>query len=149
MQRCALLVSKEPKSWLTSAPGRRYDPPLGRPGTLTSQEEAGRLSLHRKLGPKQEFFDTVHGYGWVLLTFGDGSCDGNLTGESREWFLNTLGGRCVSVSRDEDVDGEYANWFDNSLGKDQVALVRPDFYVFGHSPVEYVNDLVDQLQSKM
>ena len=134
---------------LTSAPGRRYDPPLGRPGTLTLQEEAGRLSLHRKLGPKQEFFDTIHGYGWVLLTFGGEPCDGFLTGDAREWFLNRLGGKCLNVSPTEDADGEYAEWFANSLGKDNAVLVRPDFYVFGHSPVQSVNGLVDELQSKM
>lgn len=133
---------------LTAAPGRRYDPPLGRPGTLTAQDEAGRLGLHRRLGPEQHFFDKVHGYGWVLLTFGDTSCDASLSGRSRDWFLDTLGGKCVSVSASEDTGGEYADWFAGSLGNG-VVLVRPDFYVFGHRPVESVNGLVDELRSKM
>jgi hypothetical protein len=123
-------------------PGRRFDPPLGRPGTLTAQPEAGKLSLHRRLatgGPKP-WFDAVHGYGWMLVTM---EKTPDLTGDAAAFF-KTLGGKGVSISADED-DGEYAEWF-ASIGND-VVLVRPDFYVFGHGPD--ANKLVDELRGMM
>lgn len=137
---------------LTSAPAPSFDPPLGRPGTLTDQNEAGHLSLQRRVkahGGRIDLFDKVHGYGWRLVNFGDSSVGDTLSEESKSFFVDRLGGQCVSVSADEDVSGEYRDWFADDLGADNVVLVRPDFYVFGHAPSSEVDSLVDQLREMM
>lgn len=138
----------------SSAPGPSFDPPLGRPGILTCQEEAGHLSLQRSLqdsknGGQRRLFDHVHGYGWILLTYGDSSVEDCLSEEARALFVEALKGKCVAVTPEEDYHGEYKEWFSNSLGLDNAVLIRPDFYIFGHAPVQKVNGLVEQLRDMM
>ncbi len=87
----------------------------------------------------------MHGYGWFLLS---PSRTPVLSAESTAFFVDTLGGKIVSVSLEEDVEGGYAAWFDG-LGSDQVVLVRPDFYVFGHAAMPEVDALVGELQAKL
>lgn len=58
----------------------------------------------------------------------------------------------MNISPSEDVDGEdggYAEWFKNYMNLDDVVLIRPDFYVFGHCRVAQANTLVQQLQAKI
>ena len=135
------------------APGRVYNPPLGRPGLLTSQLEAGHLALHRRLkihpGTEGTLFDEVYGYGWCLLNIGNRSVQSRLSKESQQFFVDTLRGQCVNVSAEEDSDGEYHNWFAKHMGLDHVVLIRPDFYVFGHAPMDDVEELVDDLRQKL
>lgn len=69
--------------------------------------------------------------------------------DTRKFFLDSLGGKCVNITPQEDVTGEYTQWFENELGKDHAVLIRPDFYNFGHVEVSNINLLVRDLQSKM
>lgn len=127
-------------------PGRSYDPPLGRPGILTDQPESGHLGLQRKLklpNGDKVLFDGVHGYGWRLISLGDTPV---VLGEEAAEVFASLGGKCVSISDDEDYEGEYREWFTTAMAVGDAVLVRPDFYVFGHAPV--VGDEVDQLVQK-
>lgn len=136
---------------LTSAPASVHQPSLGRPGLLTEQPEAGKLSLQRPLkhGERLMLFDQVHGCGWRLLSLGHTSVEAGLSADSRSFFTGVLGGRCISVSPEEDVCGEYTRWFADDMGADHVVLIRPDFYVFGHAPVAGVNGLVQLLKAKV
>lgn len=136
------------------APPQLYNPPLGKPGILTDQKEAGELSLQRPLKvllgvEDQPLFDAVHGYGWVLLNLGDTSVDSKLSRESRQFFTDVLGGKCISISSSQDYHGEYHAWFGNRMGLDHVVLIRPDFYVFGHVTTDKVDELVQELRTKM
>ncbi|BEI84608.1 hypothetical protein CcaverHIS002_0500090 [Cutaneotrichosporon cavernicola] len=140
--------SKESHDALRAAPPPpQFDPPLGRPGILTAQDQAGHLSLQRNLATAacEALFHDVHGHGWFLLSFGS---QVEISEASSEFFVDVLGGKCVTVSPQEDVKGEYAAWFDR-LGKDQVVLIRPDFYVFGHTALVDVDTLVGELRTKM
>lgn len=136
---------------LTSAPPNVHEPCLGRPGIMTAQPEAGKLSLQRPLRCDDSWalFDEVHGCGWQLLNLGPVSTEHLLSGEARAFFCGDLGGQCISVTSEEDVSGEYSQWFADSMGLDQVVLIRPDFYVFGHASASDVNALVQQLKTKM
>lgn len=135
----------------SAAPPGFYDPPLGRPGILTAQPEAGHLSLQRELktGDGQHLFDEVHGYGWMLLNLGDTSAMSQMSDVSCRFFGDVLGGKCVSISPSEDTEGEYHDWFDTHMGLDHVVLIRPDFYVFGHAAVTEVDGLVEDLRRKL
>ncbi len=136
-----------------AAPGAGYDPPLGQPGILTSQPEAGHLSFQRRLRVRdqteQPLFDDVHGYGWFLLAYGNKSVESQLLDEDREFFLDGLKGQCVNISAEEDVSGEYRDWFADHMELDSVVLIRPDFYIFGHAPSAEVNGLVQDLRKKL
>lgn len=92
-------------------------------------------------------FDHVHGHGWKLLSLEP--IEHLLSQTSRDFFGRLLGGKCVRISTAEDVSGEYSQWFSNDMGPDHVALIRPDFYVFGHAPAPEVNDLVLALRAKL
>ncbi|KAK9896748.1 FAD/NAD(P)-binding domain-containing protein [Cystobasidium minutum MCA 4210] len=132
-------------------PPKGFDPPLGKPGTLTDQPESGRLSLHRQIrvqGGAPTFCDQVHGYGWRLVTMEPMPLESLLTEESRHFFLERLGGKCVNIAPEEDITGEYGRWFEEDLGQSHVVLIRPDFYNFGHAHVQDVNQLVAELRSK-
>ncbi|BEJ16608.1 hypothetical protein CspHIS471_0600090 [Cutaneotrichosporon sp. HIS471] len=142
------IKSKESHAALRAAPQPpQFDPPLGRPGILTAQDEAGHLSLQRHLNTatREALFHDVHGHGWFLLSFGS---QVEISEASRGFFVDVLGGKCVTVSPHEDAKGEYAAWFER-LGKDQVVLIRPDFYVFGHAALVDVDTLVGELRTKM
>lgn len=118
---------------------------------MTDQQEAGCLSLHRPLrhGDATAWFDQIHGYGWRLVTMSPVPLENLLEADAREFFVDNLAGKCVNIRPDEDVSGEYEQWFQRDLGQDHVVLIRPDFYIFGHTEVADVNMLVRQLQSKM
>lgn len=151
-KRQIVFLSKPLADQQSAAPPKGFDPPLGKPGTLMNQKEAGRLSLHRPLRTvdgHSAFFDDVHGYGWRLVTMSQSRLEDLLTEESRDFFLRRLGGKCVNITPAEDITGEYQQWFCEDLGRDDVVLVRPDFYNFGHASVEEVNDLVQSLHAKL
>lgn len=137
---------------LHPAPPKGFDPPLGKPGTLTDQTESGRLSLHRPLavdGNSPRFYDQIYGYGWRLVTMDPAPLETLLTEESRQFFLQHLSGRCINITPQEDITGEYARWFNEDLGDGHVVLIRPDFYNFGHAPATEVNQLVADLRAKL
>ena len=94
-------------------------------------------------------FDSVHGYGWRLISYGPDSVEARLSQNSTELFMRTLGGRCVHITPEQDEEGEYRDWFENQLGSDHVVLVRPDFYIFGHAPAGEVDGLVNELRVKL
>jgi len=75
--------------------------------------------------------------------------DSQLSGDSRDFFMTALGGKCVNITRVEDVEGEYRVWFPIDTRLDGVVLVRPDFYIFGRASVGQVNGLVHDLRVKM
>jgi len=135
------------------APSGGYDPPLGQPGTLTSQTEAGHLSLQRRLTicgqAYKPLFDEVHGYGWRLLTLDDSTIEESISPDSRDFFFRALGGKCISIMDEQDSEGEYREWFKGHMGLDHVILIRPDFYVFGHAPKGDVEGLVRELRTKL
>lgn len=134
---------------------RVYDPPLGQPGVLTTQPEAGYLSLQRPLKISSDpaaaarLFDSVHGYGWQILNLGAKSAESLLSEEARAFFIDQLNGKCVCISHDEDNEGEYKEWLAQHMAIDHFVLVRPDFYVFGHASAEDINKLVGELQAKI
>jgi hypothetical protein len=134
------------------APPKGFDPPLGKPGLLTDQEESGRLSLHRQLKIGEDdssWYDQIYGYGWRLVTMSPVPLESLLNDEARHLFIDRLSGKCINIKPEEDITGEYSEWFEKDLGQDHVVLIRPDFYNFGHAHVSEVNTLVGQLRSKM
>ncbi|KAM0791526.1 hypothetical protein ACM66B_005976 [Microbotryomycetes sp. NB124-2] len=134
-----------------SAPPDGIDPPLG-PGILTEQKHAGQLSLQRMVKVDDSapvLFDQAYGSGWVLLNLGDKSVEADLAPAQRAFFVENLGGKCIALSKAADYAGEYQRWFEESMTADSVVLVRPDFYVFGSTPVEKVSELVSRLQEMM
>ena len=153
---CANIVSDlcAYKGSLTLAPGKTYDPPLGKPGILTNQGEAGRLSLQRTVrvpGAAGGYaaFDDIHGYGWRLVVLGAQPEALRLSVENYRFFSSALAGKVVYISEEDDITGGYREWFEGHMGHDCTVLVRPDFYVFGHSPCSGVDDLVNDLRSKL
>jgi len=62
-------------------------------------------------------------------------------------FWESLGGISVQIGPDgpvRDLDGSYARWF-GAAGVD-VVLQRPDFYLFGSSPIEGTGELLSRLR---
>lgn len=160
MQSSVLIVSKQETSVFLLAisddekvaPPKGFDPPIGRPGILTDQPCAGRLSLQRKLRRQEDgqeaWFDHAHGYGWRLLVFDHALPEQFLDAKARSFFVDKLGGRVASITKEEDYTGDYSAWFD-SIGKDTAILVRPDFYVYGYAAFDQMSELVLSLQTKL
>lgn len=108
------------------------EPPLGPGVALASDVHAGELcplGLVEHQGRRGRLDDVVGG-GWLLLGAA-GDPGGYLEDDAaRRW--KALGGRSVQVAPGaaiDDLEGCYARWFE-ALGAG-VALVRPDFHVFG------------------
>jgi 2-polyprenyl-6-methoxyphenol hydroxylase-like FAD-dependent oxidoreductase len=115
-----------------SAPVSARLPALG-PGCLApTSPAAGALFVQDlvRRGAASGRFDDVVGRGFSLVsTVGDPARE--LDAESARWF-DSLGGITVHVGDRapiEDLRGEYARWFAEHGAA--VALVRPDFAVFG------------------
>lgn len=107
-------------------------PPLG-PGCLAEGAlAAGQLFVQDVVQQRLVTgrFDDVVGRGFVLAsTAGDPAAA--LAPELAAWF-NSLGGITAHVAKDapvSDVNGGYARWFEKHGAA--IALVRPDFAVFG------------------
>lgn len=93
-------------------------------------------------------FDDVVGSGWVLL---GPSADplGHLDADLAAWFAS-IGGVGAHVGGGGpivDIDGTYAEWFARA-GVD-VALQRPDFYLFGTAGARDTNALVRELRRQL
>jgi flavoprotein hydroxylase len=98
----------------------------------TTDGTAGRLGLQAKVAWRAQRgrFDDIVGRGWALLSPG-GDPLGGVPAELADWF-RSIGGLSAAVAPGaevDDVDGRYQGWF-AELGA-AVALVRPDFYLFG------------------
>ncbi|KAM0755124.1 FAD/NAD(P)-binding domain-containing protein [Meredithblackwellia eburnea MCA 4105] len=134
-------------------PPDAFDPPLGKPGILTSQDEAGCLSLQRPIWRAKEkdsiLFDKLFGSGWVIISLAQENVEDNLEPDLLDYFTGELQGKIIRLTREQDRDGLYHEWFAGKMAGSNVVLVRPDFYVFGHSRVEDVSGLVAQLKSKL
>lgn len=108
---------------------------------------AGRLFVQGVVshGERRGRFDDVVGSGWVLLS-PRGDPLARLDAELAAWFA-AIGGIGVHVGGGgpvTDVDGTYAEWFDRAGV--EVALQRPDFYLFGTAAtVGEVDNLVRDL----
>lgn len=103
-------------------------PSLG-PGTHLPEQHGGTLARGATVGHNGgvDHCDNYTGSGFLLLSR-SGEMPG---GESAKVFSN-LGGTLAHIGERGDYadhTGSYGRWFD-SLGAD-VALVRPDFYLFG------------------
>jgi predicted short-subunit dehydrogenase-like oxidoreductase (DUF2520 family) len=132
-----------------AAPANGYDPPLGRPGILTSQAASGRLSLQRLIASesnsKAALFDEVFGHGWILLSMQPDFSQASLDAEAHDFFINRLAGKCISITARQDLTGEYSSWFAEEMQVGHVVLIRPDFYVFGHCSSTEASSLVKEL----
>lgn len=135
------------------APKNGYDPPLGKSCLLSGQEASGKLSYHRKLRSNKQqeavYFDSRYGYGWRLIHIGDEDIRDNMDAESHDFFCSQLQGKIVEISREEDYEKEYRAWFRSEMHEDDVVLVRPDFYVFGHAPARKASELVKLLKEAL
>ena len=139
---------------LAAAPENGYDPPLGQPGILTTQSEAGRLSLQRTIRVKKGLeaaglFDEVFGYGWILLTISEDPLEAQLDPVSHRFFCEDLKGKCISIRPEQDHEAEYQRWFATAMRPGDVVLIRPDFYVFGHCPQKDLDTLLRDLRTKI
>jgi 2-polyprenyl-6-methoxyphenol hydroxylase-like FAD-dependent oxidoreductase len=71
-----------------------------------------------------------------------------LLDHDRAAFLRELGASLVEIDEELDPDGVYRDWFD--AHRCTVALVRPDFYVFGTAAGEQrTHALVDRLRTAL
>ena len=127
---------------------------MGQPGILTTQPEAGRLSLQRTIQAKKgneaaALFDNIYGYGWTLLTISNDPLEAELDPESLRFFCHQLKGKCISMAPEQDYEGEYQKWFATAMRIGDVVLIRPDFYVFGHCPLAEVKSLILDLHRKI
>jgi len=126
---------------MISAP-RDAMPPLSvaiGPGVLLDGDpHAGRLFAQGRV--RGGLFDDVVGRGWTLVSpVADPVA--HLDAESAAFF-RSLGGIGARV---EDVDGAYRRWF--AAAGVEVALQRPDFYVFGTAArVEEAGALIEALR---
>lgn len=124
------------------------EPRLGYAGAFRHDDAgSGYLSTQGRLrrGDREGLFDDVVGKGWQLLMR---SKQGrvSLDRATRE-VLEQLDAGVADFGPDGDtldLDGTYAAWF-NRLGVEAI-LVRPDFYVFGSSPIAEVAALVSAAQ---
>jgi 2-polyprenyl-6-methoxyphenol hydroxylase-like FAD-dependent oxidoreductase len=126
-------------------------PPLG-PGCFADESPGARtLSVQDRVraGARSGLFDDVVGRGFALVS-PHADPAGQLAPELRAWFAS-LPGISAHVAPDgpvEDRAGAYARWFaQHGAG---VALVRPDFQVFGSAPtLEGANALVGALRREI
>ena len=109
-------------------------PPLGiGPGVvLDGDPHAGRLFVQGRVshGGKTGLFDDVIGRGWTLL--GRSADPTTALAPETAAFFASLGGIGAQVRPSgpvRDLDGVYGRWFDEAGV--ELALQRPDFYVFG------------------
>jgi len=120
------------------------EPRLGYAGLYQiTDENAGYLAVqgHVRHNAHEGLFDDVIGSGWQLLIRSD--CKTTVLGEASLQFVEKFGVAVVNFGPGgdtEDLDGVYNAWFDR-IGTEAV-LVRPDFYVFGTSSAEDVNELL-------
>jgi len=109
------------------------------PGTLFPQAEVnieGRTCLLE---------DTIEG-GFVLYAL-DADPEGLLDAEGAS-YLRALGTALVPIDGERDLTGTYATWFEEHGCT--VALVRPDFYVFGTATTaEETRELVGRLRAAL
>lgn len=135
-----------------TAPGPVYDPPLGKPGILTSQPEAGHLSLHRRVFKDGEvqWYDDAFGSGWQMITFAPkAELSKSIDEVSRNFFTSTLDGKLVHLDATVDHEGEYRKWFEEEMTPESVVIVRPDLFIFGHAPAAKAGELVRELKEKI
>ena len=131
---------KNPAQALTPPP----EPRLGTGGVAyPGDANAGYLSVQGMVtrDGRSGLFDEVVGTGWQLLfRDGDGraglSDDDRAIGERLGLVVATFG----PSGDTRDVDGVYAAWFDR-MGA-EVALIRPDLYVFGTGRAEETGALL-------
>lgn len=121
-------------------------PRLGRTGLLASGDEhAGYLFPQGRIRVEGRtlLFDDVFQPGWQLVIrdgLGDRSMDRHLLDDAAGHGLRIIDlGRVGITDEGEDT---YRRWFDDA-GAD-VAIVRPDFYVFGASRLEDMGALLRQ-----
>jgi 2-polyprenyl-6-methoxyphenol hydroxylase-like FAD-dependent oxidoreductase len=115
------LAPPPPPPWRLGAGLHDEDDPLG--GSLSIQ---GRVECDGWSG----LLDDLHGPGFLLLGATSDPAEA-LSEEARQIWAG-LGGHSAHVAPGgpvDDVDGTYQEWF--SRNEIEVALVRPDFYVFG------------------
>ncbi|MGW7544183.1 bifunctional 3-(3-hydroxy-phenyl)propionate/3-hydroxycinnamic acid hydroxylase MhpA [Streptomyces sp. NPDC054770] len=118
--------------------------PAGPAGTLGVQP---RVHWHGRTG----LFDDLVGNGWTLMT---AVPPGRLPlDDDQHAFLRTLGARIVHVTRARipgaviDMDADATRWLTENNA--DLALVRPDFYVFGTARADRADVLVDSLRHQM
>jgi 2-polyprenyl-6-methoxyphenol hydroxylase-like FAD-dependent oxidoreductase len=111
----------------------------------------GALFLQDRVAHRERTgrFDDVVGRGFVLASpHGDPSC--HLDPDLAAWFAS-IGGIPAHVAPDApiaDLEGSYARWFRGAGAG--VALVRPDFYVFGTAAeLTGAGGLVRELREKL
>ena len=125
------------------APTPPPEPRLGLGGLVVPDDpNAGFLSVQGRVGRAGMvgLFDDVVGKGWQLL-FKDGAS--TTLRQDAEAVRKTLGivSAVFGPGGDTlDLDGTYAAWF-NKLGA-EVALVRPDLYVFGTGRAQDASQLL-------
>lgn len=144
---------------------------------MTDQEESGRLSLQRPLRFAMQgggmcdrlerssstaqsecrvcentvalpLFDEVFGYGWKVISM---TCSEPLAAARPDLrsFFKSLGGKEAYIPPESDITGDYRDWFTTCLSPDAVVVVRPDFYVYGHAPIQAIDDLLEGLQRRL
>jgi flavoprotein hydroxylase len=109
-------------------------PQMG-PGTmLAADRHAGEIFPQGRVRSRDRsvegLFDDVVGRGWVLL--GADRDPGNALEPEQRAFFTSLGGLSAHVGVGAplaDLDGKYRTFFERSGAR--MALVRPDFHVFG------------------
>ncbi|MEU4169243.1 bifunctional 3-(3-hydroxy-phenyl)propionate/3-hydroxycinnamic acid hydroxylase [Streptomyces sp. NPDC026665] len=127
---------------------------LGEGTWLADDPHAGYLGVQGRvrIGERTGRFDDLLGRGRFVLIGRDQDPEAFLTEELRERWKD-LGGICAHIADSApvaDVDGTYANWF---ATKDvDLALLRPDFYVFGTArsvadAPQLISALLDRLAS--
>lgn len=125
------------------------EPRLGSAGAWRADDaNAGYLSVQGRVrhGGREGLFDDVVGQGWQLLLRTQ-SGTAALDAPTREAMRRA--GVVVADFGPQgdtiDLDGTYATWFDGLAA--EAVLVRPDFYVFGTSPVSQVASLLAEVHA--
>ena len=129
-------------------PGLALKPPpeprLGGGGViLPGDDNAGYLSVQGRVSRDgvAGLFDDVVGKGWQLISK-DAAMTRTLDSRATE-ALEKLDVVCATFGpRGDtlDLDGTYSKWFDKTHA--EVALIRPDFYVFGTGRASEAGDLL-------
>jgi 2-polyprenyl-6-methoxyphenol hydroxylase-like FAD-dependent oxidoreductase len=120
-------------------------PGLGRVGDPAARQ----LSLQARVarGARSGLLDDIVGANRFTLLSRVADPLAGLPEAAREAWRR-LDGRVVVFGEDvEDIDGAYARWFED-LSAD-VALVRPDFYLFGAGRASEAGELVSALTAQM